>query len=268
MTTGLYPVLRDMQSRFGPLLETKAKLQRALRRARKRPFEQDFYVLSGLNFENGLCLDVGGNRGQSVDAIRLMQPDCKIISVEPSGILADALKEQTEDDPNTEILNIGLGDKAGELTLYTPFYRDFMYDGLASFVEDEARQWLNAETVWKFDPDLLRLEKRACKIKTLDSLKLDPDFIKLDVQGFERQVLQGGRKTIARAKPLILMENNEPGDELLLEMEWHRAAYADGKLRLNKLGHNNTLYMHPDSKAYSALIGFRQVSACTKPKKS
>ncbi len=96
----LYPVIRDMQSRFGALLEAKATLQRTVRRAQKRPFEADFYVLEKLNVGEGLCLDVGGNRGQSIDAIRLMQPDCKIVSFEPSSLLADALEKQTAGDAN------------------------------------------------------------------------------------------------------------------------------------------------------------------------
>ena len=111
------------------------------------------------------------------------------------------------------------------------------------------------ETVWRFNPDLLRIEKRACKIAVLDELNLDPVFVKLDVQGFERQVILGGRDTLARNKPLILMENNKPGDELLLEMGWRRAAYDPAGLRLDELGYNNTFYLHPESEAFARLIG-------------
>ncbi len=252
---GIYPLIRDLQSRFGPLLEAKASAQRAMRRMRKVPFEDDFLILRQLNIGRGLCLDVGGNRGQSIDAIRLMQPDCKIMSFEPSGLLAEALEKQTVRDPNTQIMNIGLGDEAGEFTLYTPFYRSFMYDGLASFVEAEARQWLNEDTVWRFSPDLLRIEQRSCKISVLDELNLDPVFIKLDVQGFERQVILGGRDTLARKKPLLLMENNDPGDEILQEMGWRRAAYDPAGLRLDEFGYNNTFYFHPESEAFAQLTG-------------
>ncbi|MEO9969571.1 MAG: FkbM family methyltransferase [Hyphomonadaceae bacterium] len=251
----VYPVIRDMQSRFSGLLEAKASLQRTVRRIMKKPFEEDFNILERLDLGDRLCLDIGGNRGQSIDAIRLMKPDCKIISIEPSGALADALRRNTQEDLNTEILNIGLGDEQGSFDLYTPFYRNFMYDGLASFSEEEASQWLNADTVWRFDPDLLRLQKDTCKIELLDSLALDPVFIKIDVQGYERQVLIGGHETIERNKPLILMENNKPGDKHLVDMGWKRLAYNGGDVQLDELGYNNTLYLHPDSDAYAALIG-------------
>jgi FkbM family methyltransferase len=63
---------------------------------------------------------------------------------------------------------------------------------------------------------------------TLDSLELPTlDLIKIDVQGFERSVLQGARATLTRCKPVILIEEKEtPGvpsynkevGELLLEL--------------------------------------------------
>ena len=43
-------------------------------------------------------------------------------------------------------------------------------------------------------------------ITTLDSLDLKPDFIKIDVQGFELHVLKGGRKTIKKYKPVMCIE--------------------------------------------------------------
>ena len=130
-----------------------------------------------------------------------------------------------------------------------------MYDGLASFIEEEARQWLNAETVWRFNPDLLHIEKGTCKIALLDELDLDPVFIKLDVQGFERQVIAGGRQTIERNKPLILMENNLPGDQIMMEMGWQSASYSGYDLHLSERGDNNTFYLHPDSEVYDTLMG-------------
>ena len=52
-------------------------------------------------------------------------------------------------------------------------------------------------------------------VDTLDSLDLPlPDLIKIDVEGHEMQVLTGGKRLLARAKPLIVMENwYQEGDE-------------------------------------------------------
>ncbi len=52
-------------------------------------------------------------------------------------------------------------------------------------------------------------------VDTLDNLDLPlPDLIKVDVEGHEAQVLAGGERLLARAKPLIVMENwRQEGDE-------------------------------------------------------
>lgn len=41
---------------------------------------------------------------------------------------------------------------------------------------------------------------------TIDSLLLDPDLIKIDVQGYERNVLAGALETINRCKPVLCVE--------------------------------------------------------------
>lgn len=44
------------------------------------------------------------------------------------------------------------------------------------------------------------------RVKTLDSFELKPDFIKIDVEGYELFVIQGGEQTIRTHKPVIILE--------------------------------------------------------------
>ena len=45
---------------------------------------------------------------------------------------------------------------------------------------------------------------------TLDQFELDAvDYIKIDVEGFERKVLCGGEQTVLKHKPLIVIEQND-----------------------------------------------------------
>ena len=45
----------------------------------------------------------------------------------------------------------------------------------------------------------------------LDELNLTPDFIKIDTQGFEKNVLLGSIETIKKTKPVILAEVAKKG---------------------------------------------------------
>ena len=53
------------------------------------------------------------------------------------------------------------------------------------------------------------------KCRTLDSIveefNLEPDFIKIDVEGFEHIVLSGASQTLSKFRPRIVLEAN-PGD--------------------------------------------------------
>lgn len=50
----------------------------------------------------------------------------------------------------------------------------------------------------------------AIPMRRLDDFAFaDVDFIKIDVEGFERQVLEGARETLARCRPVVIVEQKE-----------------------------------------------------------
>ena len=68
-------------------------------------------------------------------------------------------------------------------------------------------------TFFKKDPNqaegdfLSKMIKETCTIKKLDDYKVkNIDFIKIDVEGLEHRVLEGGLKIIKKFKPYILVE--------------------------------------------------------------
>ena len=243
--------IRALQSRFPAFVDAKANAQRFLRRALRAPFEADFRFLALWAPQPGeVFVDVGANRGQSIDAIRLYHPDALIHAFEPNPHLALALARLFEDDPALAVYRCGLAAREEGRRLFVPVYRGFVYDGLASFDEAECRGWLNEETVAGFDPS--QLEVMACEAKAfpLDQLALPVGFLKLDVQGFERAVLEGGEQTLKSAAPIVMMENNEAADAFLTEeLGWVRAAFTGKGLRANKWGDLNTFYVAPSREA-------------------
>ena len=107
--------LRTLQVRFPSLLDFKFSARRAVLNSLRQPFERDFAVLGGLRLRPGESfIDVGANRGQSIDAIRLYHPHSIIESFEPNPVLCDRLRKQTMRDPNVRLHQCCLGDEQGE----------------------------------------------------------------------------------------------------------------------------------------------------------
>ena len=70
----------------------------------------------------------------------------------------------------------------------------------------------NKEKYITFDGDMANSigkgKKIRIKFRTLDSYKIKPDIIKIDVEGFEVNVLRGAIKTIKKYKPKIIIETH------------------------------------------------------------
>lgn len=60
-------------------------------------------------------------------------------------------------------------------------------------------------------PDSPEAAGQRVRVRTLDSLSLSSlDLLKVDVEGFEPQVLRGARETIQRCRPFLYVENDRP----------------------------------------------------------
>jgi FkbM family methyltransferase len=197
---------RTLQVNFPFLQDMKFGFKRAYAQAFNVPAETDFAGLPLINGVNAMVfIDAGANRGETIQAIKLGARNAKIIGFEPNPIVFKKLQGVYGKDPNVTLHNVGLGDEEGNLELNIPYYKNFMFDGLASFKPEEALGWLRTR-IFFFKESHLSLRKVNCHIDRLDSFNLSPDFIKIDVQGYELKVIIGGRKTIERTKPIFLIE--------------------------------------------------------------
>lgn len=212
-----YKAMRAAQSRFPALADRKYQVQRLVRRARRQPFEADFLALRHLPCDDdSLLIDVGANRGQSIDAMLLTTRAGRVWSFEPNPILASRLRQDYSRQPRVQVWQLALGSDAARHTLYVPAYRGFVYDGLASLDEESAVSWLRGR-VYGYKQQHVTVERVECDTRPLDSLGCDPLFIKVDVQGFEHDVVVGGQETIRRSDPVVLVEAPEDRLRALLE---------------------------------------------------
>ena len=112
----------------------------------------------------------------------------EVWSFEPNPVLASALRRVCRD--NVHICEIGLSDRAGELSLYVP-----------KAVGPDAQSTLAA--AHRVDG----AEEVAVTLQRLDDVGIsDLGFIKIDVESHEAEVLDGASETIARCRPVMLIE--------------------------------------------------------------
>ncbi|HCQ02502.1 MAG TPA: hypothetical protein DIT99_18270 [Candidatus Latescibacteria bacterium] len=61
----------------------------------------------------------------------------------------------------------------------------------------------------------MHIETTSVEVVPLDDIGRDPIFVKIDVQGYEIEVLRGLIRTIGAYKPVILIERNDDNLELV-----------------------------------------------------
>jgi FkbM family methyltransferase len=136
---------------------------------------------------NGIALDIGANIGNH--SLYFSRHFKAIHSFEPHPRIFDLLQFNARIVQNIVPRNFGLGDFNGSLELN----ENWENMGSSSIKHDSG---INASKV-------------SIEIKRLDDLALDTGTIslmKIDVEGFESNVIRGAWKTIKEHQPLILME--------------------------------------------------------------
>jgi FkbM family methyltransferase len=180
----------------------------------RRPHERDFCALRLLTFSNcPVLVDVGGNSGQSVLSLYTVFPAAAVVSFEPNPTVFLKLQRLTRKFPRLTVIPKGLSDQTGEAALFVPSYNGNVLTGLASFDYESAESWVSAETVLRFDPMKLTVSSKRLPLVRLDDCGLQPDFIKIDVQGLEYRVLAGGLETIRTYRPVIMAETIRRGSD-------------------------------------------------------
>jgi FkbM family methyltransferase len=239
--------LRTLQTHFPFLHDLRFRLKLGLMGLRGRPHEPDFYFLQQFQpAAHEVLVDIGANRGESILSMRLMAGETTpIVAFEPHPLIFSKLEQRFARSPKVQLFNYGLAQQPGEQTLYTPFYRQWMFDGLTSFDYEAARNWLPGR-LWGFDHRKLSIHSTTCQTQTLDSFQLAPAFIKIDVQGYETQVLQGARDTLRRHKPVLLIESLQDEQKALLNpLGYQYFHFQKGQLLPGK-GALNTFCVPPN----------------------
>lgn len=141
-------------------------------------------------------VDIGANVGQFGKKIRQFYPDAKLYSFEPIPFVCDELNLNFEGDNNFKSFNVGLGDSEGK----TKFFLNLFSDSSSMLPIGELHK-----KNYPYTKDEIEIE---VTVKKLDNCFEEgelqkPYLVKIDVQGFEEQVIRGGIEVIKNADMII-----------------------------------------------------------------
>lgn len=198
------------------------------------------FLLRKFICNDSIILDIGGHSGQYAKLFARLAPKGKVYSFEPGSYPRSILKLSVRLNRlhNVVVIGKGLGFEPGMLSLVTPLKDNGVFRfGLAHMGTKEDFNSTEIEKV-----PVTSIDKFAVEFG-LRSL----DFIKIDVEGWEAQILRGGRETIRRYRPTLLVELvasqlSRTGDDLeaiwALLLSWGYNPYVNESDR--------RLVYHPD----------------------
>lgn len=179
------------------------------------PLEPDFEAFALFPVGKGIFLDVGANDGVSARSFRLYNQETPIVSIEANECHATALNKLKKRLKHFEFLLVGAGDKNGALSLFTPKYKGFALTAYAAMDANMAYEKVASDMALPWQRERVHFIESTVKVVPLDHFNFIPEFIKIDVEGFELPVLKGLENTIAQHHPVLMIEYNSIHSEAL-----------------------------------------------------
>ena len=144
-------------------------------------------IFDDLITEGSLCFDVGANIGKKTGLF--LSLGAKVVCVEPQKNCIDILSEKFKDNKNVKIINTALGEKEDELDIFI---------SPSDTVSTMSRDFIETTSLERFK-GIVWDKKEKVKVTTLDNIISEyglPDYCKIDVEGYELEVLKGLTKKI------------------------------------------------------------------------
>lgn len=150
-----------------------------------------------------IFFDVGGHFGYfSLLASHIVGPAGAVHSFEPTRTTFEILKSNTARCANVTLNNLALHEKSGLLRFHDFGLKFAAYNSLgAGRLEHDVRTQAPST---EYDVKAMSLDEY------IGQTNAKPDFIKIDAENAEFDILQGGRQSLARHQPII---STEAGDD-------------------------------------------------------
>lgn len=199
------------------------------------------YLDDGMTF-----VDIGAHCGYfSLLASEIVGRTGQVHSFEPTKSTFKVLEENLGKRENAAANNVAVFSKKAELE-----FKDFglRYSAFNSLTQPKLK--LEKEPTYK------KITVKAIPLDDyVESTGICPDFVKIDAEGAEMEILKGMQKTIEKFHPMLVLEVGEDDDstsrknvEYLIGLGYVPYCYEGGEIRPHKIkekyGYDNILFLH------------------------
>ncbi len=142
-----------------------------------------------------VVIDVGANVGQFGERLRAQGYRNRIVSFEPLVTEFRTLAQKAQADRNWEVNNCALGTESGTATINVS--DSSTYSSILAMKDVATRH----------DPAAVSRRQEAIQIRMLDEFLnafSGNALLKIDTQGYEKQVLEGGRRVLSAVKGVLM----------------------------------------------------------------
>ena len=198
--------------------------------------------------DTDICWDIGANIGFYSFLFGSIAKNGQVISFEPVSHTFNDLKKAKElnNYHNVELKNLALGSEVKKKKIF--FDNNELSMGTASFLGSNSFE--NSETV------------RIDMIDNIYKLLKIPDFIKIDVEGVQVEVIKGGGNFFEKYSPLIMIEIDKDTErwleDYLLNLNYQFFKFKKNSIcQVESIFNNgrNILFCKPDNKYFSRVKG-------------
>ena len=216
-------------------------------------YESDFNFIIYLKdlkfFQNKMIIDVGGNDGISIKAIRKFTNN-KIVSFEPNKKNFDKILSLKKKIPKISAFNYGLSrEKIKTKVIYEAYYNKYHLSPFDSMSKKDVIKHLKNSLFIKDIEKKIVIKKNFVTVKKLDQFKFAPCFIKIDVQGHEYECVLGSLLTIRKHKPVLMVEY----DKTIIQKIYKKLKKINYK-KFYFIAKNNKLYEHKNEKVFNVFF--------------
>ncbi len=234
-------MMKDIEFLFKKMIFSESYLlKKRILRAINKSYEKELEIIEKFADKTKDAIDIGVYRG--VYSFKLAQNFKKVHAFEPNTLLFPYLeKNLNKIIHNIKLYNIALSDTEGSADLNLPIRSNSLFKD-------------NIEELFKLGSATIHTDNKFENFKSikvqknkLDNINLKENigFIKIDVEGHEQSVINGGLQTIKKNMPVMLIEIEERHSKKPIIQtinnikELGYEAYFFDKSRLTNITENN-----------------------------